>query len=326
MLTQYLDLFALGGMKESEVREHAEAALQTVRSWDRRYAEEIEGIASAAELDPWKITALNARTELLMSQEQGVTFGGECSTLAFADEHRVLGIQTWDWQDELSAYWHTQTVFGGRLSHRGVSEHGILAKIGMNSAGVGVFLNILSSVDDHTSGVPIHVLIASVLDNAASVFDAIDLLQSAPLASSSNLTVIDSHTACAVELSPNGVRVVPADEHDVVVHTNHYLSAELQGGERRGRFGDDSYERQDLLCQRTRSWRRPTTIDDLPSFLHSDPGEPKLSCRADPGASFGQRVRTLATVRMDPRASRIDVLDGSPAESEHDWVTLAETE
>lgn len=111
------------------------------------------GVAEGAGVLFWTIAALNARTEILA--EAGAPRAGECSTLVHSGT-RTTGGQCWDWHEELAAAWHIQTVSGGTRNVAGITEYGILAKIGVNDAGVGVLFNILGHWDDAATGVPVH--------------------------------------------------------------------------------------------------------------------------------------------------------------------------
>ncbi|WP_311258473.1 C45 family peptidase [Microbacterium sp. WCS2018Hpa-9] len=308
----YLSLFAIGGLDTDRVRELASRIEKNTAQWDSRYVDEMHGIAAGAGIPAWQVIALNGRTEII-SQSTAMS-PAECSVLVRERGARgPVGIQTWDWQDEFSSFWHTQTVHGSARSFVGLTEHGILAKIGVNDAGLGVFLNILSSASDEVSGVPVHLLLAAILETAATVSDAIDLLRSAPIASSSAITLIDPHRAVTVELSPVGIAVIEMGAQRHLAHTNHFLSDGLVSGENPGSFGDDTYARLQLIDERADETESPFSPSELVPLLLSGPGEPHLCCVPESDARFGLRWRTLATATIDPLGPLISILDGAPA-------------
>jgi isopenicillin-N N-acyltransferase-like protein len=94
-----------------------------------------------------------------------------------------------------------------------LTEAGMLAKIGMNTLGFGICLNILRSVGDgKQAGVPVHVLLRALL-GCRSVGDAISLAGKLSFAASSNVLCADVRgDAASLELSPLGVRVVRGTE------------------------------------------------------------------------------------------------------------------
>jgi isopenicillin-N N-acyltransferase like protein len=66
----------------------------------------------------------------------------------------------------------------------------MLAKIGVNDAGLAVLFNILHhEADGSGAGVPVHAIARRILDAASTVDDALDIARSAPVAASSALTV-----------------------------------------------------------------------------------------------------------------------------------------
>ena len=99
-----------------------------VSEYSAGYAEEIEGIAQGAAVDPLDIYALNARSEILALPAQ------ECTALCFPDA-RLLG-QNWDWAqdlEELAVLMRIVRSDGHRILM--LTEPGMIGKIGMNSAG-----------------------------------------------------------------------------------------------------------------------------------------------------------------------------------------------
>jgi isopenicillin-N N-acyltransferase-like protein len=325
-LNAYMAFFCKAGLSGSAIRDAAMRVIDTTAKWRFRLIEEFSGIASAAGVEIWQVAALNARTEIL-----GLSTGGrpgECSTLLYApssrpaDDVRVpFGVQTWDWNQELNDYWHTQSVSGGQHHFVGVTEHGILGKIGINSAGLAVFLNILAHEADGVGGIPVHVLAATVLEEAGSVQEGIDLLTEAPIFSSTALTLMDSERAVSVELSPVGVfQKEPVEGY--LLRTNHFLVPE--GGQReKASYAPDSQNRYELVSKRLTAYGAPRTPEHLIEFLYSDPEQAHLCCLPQPGAELGRRWRTLATIVLDPHDATADILDGSPVEQRsRKWVNL----
>jgi isopenicillin-N N-acyltransferase-like protein len=185
----YLRYFAT---PEAEIVSMAEEYSRAVREYNVDYATEIEAIAEAADLPPWKIYALNARTEIINRKAP------ECTALYFA-RNRILG-QNWDW----------------------LIEPGMLAKIGMNSCGLGVCLNIL--LQPHGgAGVPVHVVLRAVLDSM-SIEQAKQEIMRSGNDKASHLLLGDARGGCfGMELAAEGVHEL-TPTNDLLVHTNHYLT------------------------------------------------------------------------------------------------------
>ncbi|MEE6166388.1 MULTISPECIES: C45 family peptidase [unclassified Mycolicibacterium] len=309
----YFELFRTVGIDDATVRSDADRTTDIVTAWDVRFTDEIAGVADGAGLEPWQLMAVNARTEIL-SQALG-SRPGECSTIGRLPEAgSPFGIQTWDWHQEMNPFWHPQTVSGTAYSYVGLTEHGMLGKIGVNSAGLGLFFNILGHRDDAPAGIPVHVLAAAVLGTAGSVAEALDMLRSAPISSSGAFTLLDTATAVCAELSPSGVQVI-SHRDGYLPHTNHFLDTSNTPFEKPGLYDPDSQDRLRLIESRLQRYPVPVRADDLVPFLHSDPGEPQLCCVPAPGAVFGQRWATLATVLLEPEHHRARILTGTPREA-----------
>jgi isopenicillin-N N-acyltransferase like protein len=320
-LDVYLRLFRTGGVDEREARSRALRTVDAIDAWRPRYVEEIEGIAAGAGLETWQVAALNGRTEIL----SGTRVAGECSTIAFhprAAGTAPFGAQTWDWHEELDPFWHVQEVRGPRYAYAGLAEHGMLAKIGMNSAGLGVFFNILGHCDDAATGVPVHVVAAAVLAEAGTVDEAVELVETAPVSASTALTLIDPDAVVCAELSPVGVATLrPRDGY--LVHTNHFLDPLGAEREKPGVYDPDSQQRHALITARTGRDGAPADPTRLLEHLRSGPGEPPLCCVPEPGAVFGERWATLATIVLEPAHRRARILAGSPLDADRrPWIEL----
>jgi hypothetical protein len=116
-----------------------------------------------------------------------------------------------------------------------LTEFGVLAKIGVNDAGLGVMLNMLhhsadEQVGEQRIGFPVHVLLRTLLEDCTSVDEARDLVRSLSFSASSALTVVDrGGDAASFETFPEGVGEVKP-EAGLLVRTNHFVSAEGEAG------------------------------------------------------------------------------------------------
>lgn len=310
-LAGYLELFAAVGLAETSIREGAERTLDATLRWHPELVAEMGGLADAAGIPLWQIGALNARTEIL-SGALG-TKPGECSTIV-GTTRSPIGVQTWDWHEELDPFWHLHRVRGTPRGFVGLTEMGILSKVGMNDAGVGIFLNILGHTADRADGVPVHLVGARVLAEAGDLAQAVRILESAPVSTSSAITVIAPEGAVTVELSPVGAAVIrPTD--GVLLHTNHFVEPRLSAGEKVGVYDPDSQLRYAVLTDRVALEPLPQEAQALIPYLFSYPGdEAELCCVPAEGAVLGQRWATLATVVMDSATRSMSVSPGSPLE------------
>jgi isopenicillin-N N-acyltransferase-like protein len=329
----YLRFFEAGGLfGREQIEGWGDEALAATSAWAPELGEEIEGIAAGAGLTPEAVGALNARTELLARVARWRR--GECSVLvALEAAGGPLGAQTWDWHEELAAtwlVWGLETAAGMRVQT--LTEAGMLAKIGINSAGIAVLLNVLHHDDDAAMplGVPIHVLLRRLLAESETIFDAVRLLANAPVAASSAVTLIAAEggeeTALTAELRPGAAPgyVLP-DESGLLVHTNHFLSPAAVAGDREPTIGPDSLFRLELLRRGAARLRgtSPGRGEMLAPFESHLGGGGAICCHPEPGADLGDRYATLATVLVDPLHGRLRFADGGPcAAAEFGWTEV----
>jgi len=312
----YRQLFqSLGGVPDLE-QLVAESRTKTENWWPSG-AEEIDGIAEGSGIDALSVWMLNCRTELLaeIRRRSGVVALGECSVAIHA-EPPTVGIQTWDWHEHMAGIWHPIKSHGGIHNWCGITEAGILAKIGVNSSGLGLHLDILFHNDDRAGGVPIHVVAARVLAEAGSVEEAIEIARSAGVSASSALSVHDGISAASIEVSGAGVEVVQPEKR-WLVHTNRFRSPKLKENERNDGSGEegiqDAVARERKLLERVDGYKPILATSHLLKLLESDfLDEGWLSCVPKSSANFGDRWHTLVTIMTRPDQGLIEFKAGLP--------------
>lgn len=280
--------------------------------------EELEGIAAGSANDVRELLALNARTELL-----GPAGPGECSVLGRVTQDGVVLSQNWDWHPDLRAsrvVWSVRQPEGGWFAT--LTEAGLLAKIGLNSAGLAVGLNFLTwSGDGGLQGLPIHVLLRAILDRCATATDALVLLLGAPVSASSSLTIAgDEPDGCAlisVELSPHGHSVVFPTPDGGLAHTNHFLRTPTTG------VDTQPVEHPSTLLRLDRLRRHLATDRPVHEVLASHFPRPDSICLHDRGdRPWADRRATLASVIIDPGSGTFAISDGAPCEADYRPVDL----
>ena len=318
---KYAELFRILGVTEEVERDGVARVSAALEAWRPALLAELAGVAEGAGVPVAWVIALNARTELLALGTHGAS---ECSTVTAGLGGHRLGVQTWDWHIELDPFWHTQTVAGPGLRYVGLTEQGILSKIGVNEAGLALHFNILGHRSDGPDGVPMHLLSSVVLSECRSVDEAVALVRAAPIGSSSSFTMLDGTRAVSLEISPAGVFEITEIDGSVQ-RTNHFQHAEPLGAQKSEIYEPDSTERLALIRERLAAAPVSSAVD-MVRLLLSGPGEPPLTCVADLAKSYGDRWATLATVVSDPDARTLRVFDGMPpaavAAGEGQWRVL----
>ena len=315
----YARLYALNGLGPADVAALGGQAIERISAFAPELGTEIEGIADGSGLAVETIGALNARTEILAAT------AGECSTIAclgaMTASGSALGIQTWDWHNELSDGWIVWTIEhpdGRRVET--MTEAGIVGKIGMNDRGVAVLLNILGHRDDGPPvGIPVHVLCRAVLDRADGAVQALEMIAAAEVSASSAMTIVtdeDGGAVCTVEVSPAGPGFVTADDRGVLVHTNHFLAEPGRSGDTGVRDGPGTILRFDLARRRMAAMRpgEVTPQAVLASMASHRGGPSAMCCHPDPGDVLGDRWTTLATIVAEPAVRELTVYRGGPCQ------------
>lgn len=311
----YLRLFAQSGVGAESARAVADECRAATETYAPEIAAEFAGIADGSGLPLTDVHLLTARTEILARMTPSM----ECSTVVHVPDDATppRTLQTWDWHETLS----NETVVRRLRSTSGARvvtfcEFGQPAKIGVNDRGVGVHFNILHHRSDGSqAGVPVHVLARMILDRAGSMTDAVALARSVPLAASSVLTVVafdgTTPSAAAVEVSPAGVAVLPAQRGHTLAHTNHFLDAELAAGEY-SPYETTSIPRYQCL---TDAADLAAIVDDRERALAfgAIPDAPiSVSAQADQPEHL--RWETKLTVALDVAEGAISFAAASPAD------------
>jgi isopenicillin-N N-acyltransferase-like protein len=307
----YRSLFRLyAGVDEATALRVGAEVLEVVGGWRPALVAEMEGVAAAGGVPVEAIGALNGRTELVVA--------AECATVG-----RVAGpegpwlAQNWDWFLDAPE----RCVVVTTPTFTTFTEVGILAKIGVNTAGLALSLDILRHQSDRSTpiGVPIHLLLREVLGACATVDDVAALLAESPVSASSCLTVVtaDGDGAC-FEVAPAGVARIEAAADGLLTHTNDFCDEVLARGERLELKLPSSCGRRADLDR-----LRPTTLAEAKAALSSHAAEPVPVCRHGDSNGPGLPLSgTAACLLLDPVAGTMDVGAGPPCEATFECFSL----
>jgi isopenicillin-N N-acyltransferase like protein len=198
-----------------------------------------------------------------------------------------------------------------------LTEYGILGKIGVSSAGLGLNLNILHhGGDGGPFEVPVHVLARAVLDAPSGVGEALATIGAAGASASSALTVTSADggepVALTAEVFPGGPRFVLPGPGGLLLHTNHFLDPHAAQHERGNQLGAGSYLRYAVLQRRLARRSGDDTAGVLAAMHSHAGGSGAVCCHPDPAAPLGSRYATLATVSLDVTRGAMSVLAGGP--------------
>ncbi|MFY1635656.1 C45 family autoproteolytic acyltransferase/hydrolase [Solwaraspora sp. WMMB335] len=341
------------GLPPAAVRAAGGAFRAATRAALPRIGQTLDGLSDGAGIAVEEIYALNARTELLygaraagdgttvVNDVRGATVDGAdggCTAAGVlgthtGDGHLLLG-QNWDWhpdQRDTMLLLHSVDEHGKAVLT--LAEAGMLAKTGLNSAGLGVCLNMLGCDRDGLAGgrppgVPYHVLLRAVLE-ADSLGQATRIACRTPRNASINLLL--------GQAGPDGgelldLEVVPGDigwlhpDNGVLTHANH-LETNLPVRDSMKNFGGSSLFRaaraRRLLTGRPTG--EPLDLAALAGVFHDHLGLPLAICRHfDERDAPTDRGETVYSVLFDLDELRFGLATGPPCRHDYSWLKLAD--
>jgi isopenicillin-N N-acyltransferase-like protein len=260
--------------------------------------QEMRGIADGAGRDLAEILLINARSELMGTVD-------ECTALATTPEVTEQGIvllgQNWDWYPALKPEPVLLRIRRpGKPEILTVAEAGQVAKIGFNSAGLGVCLNFLNHAD-RGRGVPVHAILRRML-LAHAEGEILDL-----------------------ELTARDADFLYGDG-GWLVHANHFESARLRGGDTGLPLSMSSLARS----ARARRLLSAAVVDGgvsvgtFRSILSDHAHGSYAICRhAEPTESPLQQTATRASLIMDLSARSLSLAPGQPCLKPYEFFDLS---
>lgn len=300
------------------VRELAARYVDPIADYDQATMREIEGISDGAGLPLQDVVALNARSEIMFGA--GAPAPQECTAFFVAppasrDGEVLLG-ENWDWLTRCREC----TVLlelgqgAGRPSLLTLAEAGQVAKVGLNSEGIGVTVNAMqSSADSDAPCVPVHVILRGIL-NARTFEDAVAAVTRAARGASATYTIAGADgRAIAIEGGPGGAEAAYelTPVNGVISHCNHFL-AEVEFTDTGVAAHPDSLDRLDTIGAFLDAHRGELSATLLKQVLGNE-GPGPICRRPDPSRHPAEDVSTLASLIMNLGEGRIEIADGPPA-------------
>jgi isopenicillin-N N-acyltransferase-like protein len=333
------------GWDWAQVRRAAAGFEAPIARFRPAYLEEMRGIAEGAGLDPADVLAINVRTEVMYAAKARLAPlaaraplaplapladrarpPAECSSFAIvpqAPDGKTLIGQNWDWllhsADTLVLLEVSQDEGPDFVT---VVEAGLLAKAGMNAAGLGLVTNaMVTDADVGAPGLPYHVLLRAMFD-CTTVTEALMVLQAGERSSSANYLIAHaSGTALDVEAAPGDfTRLYPLyPDHGLLLHTNHFQAP-------RSRPSDPvdlslwAMPSSAVRLQRLQAMP-PATLDDARRLLADHADYPYSICaHPEPGEHPLEQGATITSVLMNLTAGQMWVTAGNPCQARYQEV------
>jgi isopenicillin-N N-acyltransferase-like protein len=322
-ISAYADLFAhVAGWDWRRATAEGSRFRPAIEDFAPEYVEELAGIANGAEVDRADVLAINVRTEILNAARVKTALSApiptECTAFAsVSPDGRVLAGQNWDWvpfaRDTLIVLQAEPDE--GPAFVTGV-EAGLLAKFGVNSAGLAVITNALACGEDRGEvGVPYHVMLRALLE-CGTTAEAVAVLGKPTRASSANYLIADvAGSIVDVEARPGGgesLHFMEPDDRGVMLHTNHFTSPDFDGVDYADLVVSTSQIRLKRMDEAVEDARE---LEAFAAALSDHTNFPNSVCRhPDRSLPPAEQTETAASVLVDLTAKSVRLSDGPPCE------------
>ncbi|KAF4548040.1 Acyl-coenzyme A:6-aminopenicillanic acid acyl-transferase-like protein [Elsinoe fawcettii] len=267
--------------------------------------DEMQGVADGAQKSLLDIIAINVRTEINFG-----LFSDGCTAVGWTDERGSILAQNWDWMEEQKENLVLLDIQGERkVRIQMVTEAGLVGKIGMNEAGVGVCLNAIRRKGMDVEKCPCHLALRVVLESTSRE-EAVSKLEEWGVASSCHMLIADGKGSVGVEWSSETGRRLEPDAKGRVFHSNHYLHKDLRDSDTSW-LKDSGFrvKRIEELCDKLDA----PTLDSVQGLFTDEQNYPGAICRKQEGESGSA---TLFNIVMDLRAKKAKILYGRPVAPE----------
>lgn len=299
------------GMDWKGAQEKALLHVREIEKFNSNYIEEMEGVAKGSGVTFEDILTLNTRSEIAL-----VTTPDGCTSFALGKPvtNQTWLAQNWDWRgSQLNALVHISIEQKDVPSFQMITEAGIIGKIGLNEAGIGVCLNALVT-DVWEPKVPIHFGLRAILE-ANSMEEALERVDNNQMASAAHFLIASSTGEIAsAEVSPVYTAIRNADK-GVMTHTNHICSAPMKTHMTEDPL-ENSFIRLSTIDQLLENMKdKEITKKDLFELLSSHDNYPDSICRHHIPENTGRaQTETVFSIVMNLSSRVLHWFEGQPCE------------
>ena len=268
----------------------------------------MQGVADGAGTDLESVVALNVRTEIAY----GLLSDG-CTMVAWTTADQSFLAQNWDWNFEQSPNIICLSIEQPpKPKIQMMTEGGIIGKIGLNSAKVGVTLNAIQAPWVSYDKLPCHLALRTVL-NSTSKEAAAEALRKTGVAAACHITIADDSTgAIGFECTALDIVEMPMETDGQLrgthTHSNHLIKKHKLEGTL---FLNDSPFRLERIQQLMREIGKPS-MQGISEMLKDEKNYPTSMNRA-----VGEKSTSasLFSIVMDLKQGFAKVKMGRPTEA-----------
>ena len=239
-------------------------------------------------------------------------FDDGCTALSWHDDNSALLAQNWDWRPAQQPNLIHLTILQPGQSIEMITEAGIIGKIGLNSAGIGVCLNAIRVKGVSYEKLPVHLALRKALEYSGDLNELAGHFKAGGVASSAHILIACEQGAIGLETTSETVVLLKeraTGAGNVLTHTNHLLIKHGAINEQLELL--DSPARLKRIDGFLDSRRSHPSADTIANMLKDEQGYPTSICRA---ATKESKAGTCFSIVMDLRARKARVKLGRPCD------------
>jgi len=319
-------------LPKAEVLRRAGLYLRVIEQCAPQYAEAMRGVAEGARIELLEIAALNARYELIYSEEtrKALEHSDGCTSFVVLPQKssngHLLLAENWDWIPDIRGL-----IL--KIREPGVpeilcfTEAGIVGgKIGLNAAGLGLAINGLNSEKDNWAllAKPFHVRCWEIL-RCPDFEQALRVVTEGERSVSANFLIAQApDRALDLETAPTGVsRLLPRDGW--LAHSNHFIDLRSAGLTRNIHTSKrPSTEQRLARVQHLLRTSSQLSLEKASEILRDHDDYPYSICR-HPDEKFPpeERYQSVVSVVMDLTEKSLAIASGPPCQHEYRALKLS---
>ncbi len=313
-ISNYMKMFQdFNGLSWNEAGKRAMCFLPFINDFSPKMVEEMEGIAEGASMSFKDILTLNSRSEMVLdSQADGCT--AFAAAHPFTRDGKTYLCQNWDWirrqHEALVVLLLEQEPEPSLLI---IAEAGIISGKGINSSGLGVAFNALTT-GVGKPGIPVHIILRAILDSPC-LSDAVQVVAKAQRASSGNFTIGSFESELInIEASPDDFWVFYG-EKGWITHTNHFLATFITGlSQDKGKvILPDTFQRLGRINALLAANEGKVDLETCKVMLSDHRNHPDSICRhEDPRDPEGKQLASVYGTVMDLTEGVIWISESNP--------------
>ncbi len=279
--------------------------------------EELRGMAEGSGIPVEELMLLQVRNQLLAKADAGCT---SFAVAAPAGQRAVVG-QNWDNDPALNPYTVVLTRRPeGKPALMTITQAGLIAYIGLNSAGIGLCLNTLPA-PSRPLGVPHYFTVRGIFE-ATNLDDAAQAVRRATRAIPANIMMSTPQGPADLEVTLDDVRVLRDGGRGTVTHANHCEHPDLLPINDRFPELIQSRPRKMRIERLLGEASRPMALENLKNALRDHENYPTSICRHPNDHPTTGYWATTFSVLIEPDAGLMHVSRGNPCEHPYETYHL----